>query len=139
MPLGTLGYGRRRECFTQDAQRFRPLALDDRNETTELKASQFDPARRTDRQEPEVRQKVVREDRLVRDEPLVARLALRVAGRERLERFRSLVARVTDRGQEERLQDPRARTVDEVSAGDEDGILGRRARRKLGRTREQRR
>ena len=67
---------------------------------------------------------------------LVARLALRVAVRERLERTRAAVARLADRREEERLQHPRARRVDEVRARDEDRVVGRRAAGQLVRARE---
>src|SRR5437660_1334935 len=89
------------------------IETEERHTAAELEARELDSAGAAHRQEAEVGQKVVREDRLVRDEALVARLALRVAIGKRLERFRSLVARVADRRQEEGLQHPRARAVDE--------------------------
>ena len=66
-----------------------------------------------------------------------ARLALRVAVGEGLERLRAAVARVADRREEERLEHPRARAVDEVRAGDEHRVVGGRARRELRRAREE--
>ena len=71
------------------------------------------------------------------EEALVADSPSRVAIGEGLERGRALVARVADRGEEERLHHPRARAVDEVRAGDEHGVVGRRAGRQLGRAREE--
>ena len=70
-------------------------------------------------------------------EALVRGLALRVAVGEGLERLRAAVARVADRREEERLEHPRARAVDEVRAGDEHGVVGRRACRELRRAREE--
>ena len=64
---------------------------------------------RAHRPEAEVGEEVAREDRAVDEEALVAGLALAVAVGERLERPRALVARLADRGEEERLLDPRLR------------------------------
>ena len=89
------------------------------------------------RAEPEVREEVRREDRAVDEEPLVRRLALPVAVRERLQRLRPAVLRVADRGEEERLHHPRRVRVHDVRAGDEHGIRRGRPGRQLGRAREE--
>ena len=96
------------------------------------------PWARTDL-EAEVGEEVAREDRAVDEEALVRGLPLGVAVGERLERLRALVARLADRGEEERLLDPRRRARDDVDARDEHGIVGRWAGRKLGGAREERR
>ena len=53
-----------------------------------------------------------------------------------LDRAGALVPGVADRRQEERLHHPRRRSLDEVGAGDEQLVVGRRAGRELPRPRE---
>ena len=64
---------------------FSRLPFDDRLQAAELEAREADPACRAHDLEAEVGEEVLREDRLVHAEALVARLALRIAIRERLE------------------------------------------------------
>src|SRR3954470_15909115 len=135
--LEALRHGRRREGLADDAQHLRTPPLGDRNQATELEPDELDRPDHPHRAKPEVRQEVAREDRLVHPEALVLRLALRVAVGERLERLRALVPSLADRGQEQCLQHPRARTVEEVRTGDEDRVVGRRPRRQLVRARKQ--
>src|SRR5262245_8742847 len=130
----------RGEDLPQHAQRRRPGALDHRLEAAQLEPRELDEALRTHGHEAEVGKEVAREDRPVDEEALVDRLALRVAIAKRLESPRLLVARVADRGQEERLQDPGRAPADEVGAGDEHSVgrgwaAGelRRTRKELGR------
>ena len=63
--------------------------------------------------------------------------SLAIAVRERLERARALVARLADRGEEERLLDPRLRVRQQVGARDEHGVVRRRAGREVGGAREE--
>ena len=81
----------------------------------------------------------MRKDGLVHAEALVGRLAFRVPVRERLQRTRPTVAGLPDGGEEERLQHPRARRVDEIRARDEDRVVGRGAAGQLVRARKRRR
>ena len=55
------------------------------------------------------------------------RLALGVAVRERLERLRTLVARLADRREEQRLLDPLGPLSGQIRAGDEHGVVRRQA------------
>ena len=58
---------------------------------------------------------------------------LPVAVRERLERTRALVPGLSDRGEKQRLLDPRLRVGEQVRARDEDGVVRRRTRREVRR------
>ena len=98
------------ERVSNDAEHALAPALDDRDEAAELEPRQPDPPRAAHDLEAEVREKVVREHRLVHAEALVARLALVVAVGERLETPGTAIARLADRSQEERLQHPRRAT-----------------------------
>ena len=60
-----------------------------------------------------------------------------IAVGERLERPGAPLARVADRGEEERLHHPRPRRIGEVGARDEDGVVARRAGGQLARAREE--
>src|SRR5439155_19138548 len=102
----------------------------------ELEARQADPAGRAHDLEAEVGEEVLGKYRPVDSEALVARLALRVAVRERFETAGASIARLADRREEERLQHPRARRLGEVRARDEDGTVRRRPARQLGCARE---
>ena len=117
-----------------------PLAngLRRRDEAAELEAGESDAARRAHEAEAEVAEEVGGEDRLVDVEALVRRLALGVAVGERLDRLRAALARLADRGEEERLQHPGTRLVTEVGAGDEHRVVRRRAAGKLVGARKER-
>ena len=136
-PRGAAGTGAGRERLLDDPQHARPLALGDRDEPAELEPSELDPPRGPDGAEPEVGEEVAREDGAVDEEALVGRLALRIAVGERLERLGALVARLADRGEEERLLDPRRRARDDVDARDEHRVVGRRPGGELGGAREE--
>src|SRR3954465_648113 len=90
--------------------------LGHRHQSTKLQPRQLDEAGRTNRPEPEVGQKVSREDRLVHLEALVLRLAFAVPISKRFERLRATVPRVADRSEEEGLHHPRARLLHQVRA-----------------------
>ena len=60
-----------------------------------------------------------------------------IAVRERLERLRAAIARLADRREEQRLLDPFGPVPLQVGARDEDRVLGGRACREIGGTREQ--
>ena len=70
-------------------------------EAAQLEATQLDPPPSTQRYEAEVLEKVPREDCPVDDEAVVRRVALPIAIGERLQRRRSLVAGLPDRGEQE--------------------------------------
>ena len=111
----------------------------DRLEPAELEPGEPDPPGRAHDPEAEVAEEVGREHRPVHPEALVRRLALEVAVGEGLDRAGAAVAGLADRGEEERLQHPGRRRVDEVGAGDEHRVVGGRARRQLVGVREERR
>ena len=77
---------RRREGLLDDAQHLRAPAFLDRLQPAELEAAQLDAALRADGREAELVEEVAREHRAMDEEPLLDRLALRVAVGERLER-----------------------------------------------------
>ena len=131
------GRRRRRERCLHEPEHLLPRALGDRLQAAELEPRQLDSSLRAHGLEAEVGQKIAREHRAVDEEPLVRGLALRVPVGERLERTRLLVARVPDRGQEERLHDPRARAAEHVGARDEHGIVRRRSGGQLPGAREE--
>ena len=81
------------------------------------------------RHESEVLEEVAREHGAVDEEPHPRRLALRVAVGERLERLRALIARLADRGEEQRLLDPLRALAGQIGAGDEHRVVRRRAGR----------
>src|SRR6266850_414040 len=124
------------EGFLDDAEHLLARAFGDGLEAAEVEAGEADAAGRTYDLEAEVGEEVLREHRLVHMEALVRGLALGIAVRERLQRASTAVACFADRGEEERLQHPRARLVDEVRARHEHRVVGRRARRQLVRARE---
>ena len=124
--------------FTTRSTRCAP-PLFDRNEPAELEPREPDAPRGAHDAEAEVAEEVGREHGAVLVEPGVRRLALDVAIREGLDRGRPTVARLADRRQEERLERPRRRLVDEVGARDQHRVLGRRPGRQLPRMREERR
>ena len=72
------------------------------------------------------------------EEALVVGLALGIAVGKRLERGRALVLSVANRGEEQRLQHPWARAVEQVRAGDEHRVIRRGAARQLVGAREER-
>ena len=63
------------------------------------------------------------------EEALVRGLARRIAVSEGLERALALVACLADRGQEQRLLDEHGRAAAQIGAGDQNGVIGGRARR----------
>src|ERR671937_2647639 len=115
--MPTLGrrHGRRcgRERFLHDAQDLLALTFGYRLQAAELQSRELDAACAANGVEAEVGEEVRREDRLVDLETLVLRLALGITVRERLQCLRLLVARIADRGEEQRLHDPRRRHIDE--------------------------
>src|SRR5262249_36039758 len=114
-----------------------PLPFLDRLKAAQLETRQLDAPLRADRQEAEVGEEAGRKDRLVHMETLERRLALRVAVGERLERTCASLARVADRGEEERLHHPRSGRIREIGARDEYGVVARRPGGQLARTREE--
>src|SRR3954454_13285560 len=122
------------------ARSTRPLAarpLPQGLRAAELEPRELYPPLRAHRQEAEVGEEVRGEDRLVDVEPLEVRLAFGVAVGERLERAGSPLARVSDRGEEERLHHPRPRRIGEVGTRHEHGVVARRPRGELTSTREE--
>src|SRR5262249_31586756 len=111
LPLRTLRRGRRCEGVPDDLQHLLARSLLDRLQAAELEARQLAAPVRSQRNEAEVGEEVRREDRAVRVEPPEARLPLRVAVRERLERSGAALADVADRREEEGLHDPGTRHV----------------------------
>src|SRR5205814_376563 len=114
--------GSRRERLLHNAYYPRAPRLRDSLKPAELEPRQFDVPRAAQRAKAEVREEVVREDRLVHVEALALRLTLAVPVGKALERGRAARLRVGNRGQEEGLQDPWARRLGEVRACDEDRI-----------------
>ena len=113
------------EGVLDDAEHLRPAAFDDRLQAAQFEPGQADAACGPDDLEAEVGEEVLREDRLVNAEALVARLALGVAIRERLQGARAAVARLADRREEERLEHPRARLGHEIGARHEHRVVRR--------------
>src|SRR5262249_61140652 len=110
-PLRDRGWS---ECLLDDTQYLRASSLGNGHQPAELEARELHEPGTADRAKAEVAEEVGREDRLVHLESLVLGLALGLAVRERLERLRAPVACVADRGEEERLHDPRARALYQV-------------------------
>src|SRR5215211_1072473 len=133
---GALGDGSGREGFLHLAPDDGARALQDRLEPTELEPSQGDVSLPAERIEAEVGEEVRREDRPVDEEALVGARPLGVAVAERLHRLRSLVASLSDCGEEKALQHPERVRIDEIDARDQDGVVRRRTCRKLPRPRE---
>ena len=75
----------RREGLLDDPQDLRAAPFLDRLQASELEATQLDASLRADRQEAELVEEVPREHGAMDEEPLLDRLALRVAIGERLE------------------------------------------------------
>src|SRR4051812_48776714 len=122
---------RRRKSLADEANHLRAPALGDGDKPSELEPNEFDRARDTHGAEAEVREEVARKDRLVHLEALVLGLTLRIPVGKRLEGLRALVARFADRRQEERLQHPGTRSIEEVRTRDQDAVLRGRPRRQL--------
>src|SRR4029079_19301508 len=122
------------EGLPQGPQHLPALPFEHGHEPTELQPGELDRPGRADNLKTEVGEEVLRENSAVDEEALVVGLALRIAVRERLQGSRALVLRLADGCEKERLEHPGARAVDQVGARDEDGVVGRRSRRKLERT-----
>src|SRR5829696_2368629 len=129
--------GRRHERLLDDAEHLLAPPLDHRLETAQVETRECDAADGAHRREPEIGEEVRGEHSPVDAEPLVRQLTLAVAVRERLDRRGTAVLRLADRGQEERLEDPRRRLVDDVRARDEDRVVRGRPSRQLVRKREE--
>src|SRR5262249_5981790 len=97
---------RHAEGTAHDLKHLLAPAFLDRLQSAQLEPRQADAVRVADDLEAEVGEEVLREHRPVDAETLVARLALGIAVRERLEARRAAVARLADRGEEERLEHP---------------------------------
>src|SRR5262245_28693480 len=132
-----LRHRRRLKRILDDAEDLLAPAFYNRLQPAELEASELNAAGHPDRPEAEVGEEIAREDRLVDEEALIRRLRLGIDVRERLERAGALVLRLADRRQEERLEHPRGRALDEIRARDEHGVVRGRAGRKLLRAREE--
>ena len=136
---GRSGRGRRLERLLHDPEHLLPLPFLDGLQAAEVQPSQLDASGRAQRPKAEVGKEVAREDGSMDEEALGRRRPLAIAIGERLERPGALVARLADRGEEEGLLDPRLRLRQQVGTRDEHGVVRRRAGRKIGGTREERR
>ncbi len=130
---------RGREDLAQPSQHRRTAAGEHRLQPAEVQPKELHPACAAQRAEAQISEKVAREHRAVDEEALVHRLPLAIRVRERLQRGCAPVSRVADRCEEQRLHHPRGRRIGEIGAGDEHSVLRGRARRQLGRPREERR
>ena len=131
--------GRRLERLLHDTEHLLPLPFLHGLQAAEVESSQLDAPGRAQCPKAEVGKEVAREDGSMDEEALGRRRPLAIAIGERLERPGALVACLADRGEEERLLDPRLRLRQQVGARDEHGVVRRRAGRKIGGTREERR
>ena len=131
--------GRRLERLLHDTEHLLPLPFLHGLQAAEVQPSQLDASGRAKRPKAEVGKEVAREDGAVDEEALGRRRSLAIAIGERLERPGSLVACLADRGEEQRLLDPRLRLRQQIGTRDEHGVVRRRAGRKIGGTREERR
>src|SRR5438270_2419023 len=111
-PLEALRRRGRYERVADDAEDLLARSFDHGDEAAELQSRELDAALPPDGHEPEVGEEVAREDRLVHLEALEGRAGVAVVVCERLERPSTLLARVADRRQEERLHHPRLRRID---------------------------
>ena len=103
----------------------------------QIEPRQFDSAGGSLRMKPQVVKKVAGKDRPVAEETGVEPLVGRVAVAERLQRRQAAVAALSDRGQEQALQHPRAVGVGQVGARHEDGVPAGRAGRQISARGEQ--
>src|SRR6266516_6471503 len=104
---GPLRHRRRLERLLDHSENSLAPALGDRLQPAQLEPRELDPARHPHGAKAEVGEEVSREDRAVDEEALVRGLGPGIGVRKRLEAGGALVLRLTDGGQEQRLQHPR--------------------------------
>ena len=126
------------ERLLDDAKHLRAAALLDRREAAELEPAQLDAPLRAHGDEAEVLEEVAGEDRPVHEEPLDVALAAPDNGRRTprapcapWSRASPIAARNSD------FSTHSAPLPGQVGAGDEHGVVGRRACRQVGRPREE--